>query len=53
MQGWETFTVHKAGPDKIYIKSMHNKYASAQRNGSLECNRDKAQLWEEFTIKYM
>ena len=36
--------------NKFTLKSFHGKYLSAQANGNLDCNRDKAQAWEHFTI---
>ena len=35
----------------ITLKTAHGKYLSAQPNGTLEANRDKAQGWEYFTVE--
>jgi hypothetical protein len=35
----------------LSLKSSHNKYVSAQPQGSVECNRDTAGGWEKFTAE--
>ena len=37
-------------PDVIALRSRHGKFLSAQPNGTLEFNRDAANIWEFFTI---
>ena len=37
---------------KITLKSFHNKFVSAQPNGSWQVNRDKALQWEYITIEH-
>ncbi|PYG87227.1 beta/gamma crystallin [Ruminiclostridium sufflavum DSM 19573] len=36
--------------DKISLKSIHNKYMSAETNGKLKANTDAARSWEKFEI---
>ena len=37
-------------PCKIAIISPHNRYLSAQGDGSVQFNRDKVEAWEEVTV---
>ncbi|MCB0638068.1 MAG: hypothetical protein KDC54_15670 [Lewinella sp.] len=38
-------------PEKVGLLSYHGKYASAQADGRLECNRDWLRGWEIFTVE--
>ena len=57
-RGWEKFLIIAANKksriinsgDKVYIKTYHQRYWSAQRNGTLEANRTKLGAWEFFKI---
>lgn len=34
----------------VGLKSAHNKYMSAQPDGTMQCNRDHLRGWEKFTV---
>ena len=44
------FELIKNNDETISIKTYKNKFISAQPNGTLECNRDKIDIWEKFTL---
>ncbi|XP_063683403.1 uncharacterized protein LOC134817951 isoform X2 [Bolinopsis microptera] len=46
----ETIDVIKISPNVVAFRSYFGKYLSAQKNGSLQWNRDSAKDWEQFTV---
>lgn len=44
------FEIIKNEDDTISLKAFNNKFVSAQPNGLLECNRDRIDIWEKFTL---
>jgi len=60
--GWEEFTVEhqfiqpvgRGGYDVVRLKSVHDKYLSAQSDGRAEWNRDQAPEggWEDLEMEY-
>ena len=48
---WEYFKVGKASGGRITLRSHHGKYVSAQPNGNIEVNRDRALGWEMFKVE--
>ena len=47
---WEFFDVGRASGGKVTLLSYHGKYVSAQPDGRIEVNRDRAQGWEFFKV---
>ena len=47
---WEFFEVGRVAGGKITLYSYHGKYVSAQPNGTIEVNRDRALEWEYFEV---
>jgi hypothetical protein len=46
----ETFELENKG-DGVSVKSWQGKFISAQPNGTIAANRDKAQGWETFDVR--
>ena len=47
---WETWIVEDTHEMGLAFKSDHGKYLVAESNGSLNANRDVADIWEIFKI---
>lgn len=48
---WEKFDIIPIRKYVYNVKSYHGKYLCAQPDGSIICNREKPDIWEEFEIK--